>query len=306
MAGITLAQAKLYGLDDLGSAVADTFVTVNPIFSVMPFNPVFGNAYAYNRELAQPSVGLTTVDGSITESNGTVSQVSVALTTIALQSRVNGLIAAQGVGANAGYSPAAAAVASASKKVAMEYQRLMAVGDSANANEFDGITKLMADSAFSGQLIDKSSDDAALTLDLIDDLMALVTVGEGKFLMGDYRVENKIRSLLRALGGANITESRDGGPTMFNGIPFFRNDYLATDVDGVTAGNQRWVICGTFDDGTRTAGIAGLLAAGAPGLVVEAPQVSETKDDLIYRVKMYGGFAVHSVKSLAALKSVTV
>lgn len=306
MAGITLAQAKLLGLDDLGAGLAETIVTVNPIYNVLPWNPVFGNAYAYNRELATATASVSGIDADITDSNSTVQQVSQPLTTIVSQAKVNGLILAQGIGGNVGTDPKAAVLAGAAKAVGRKFQQLMATGDSANANEFDGLVTLINSSAFSGQLIDSSSTDPVLSLDMLDDLMALVTVGEGKFLMGDAKVENKIRSLLRALGGAGIREAADGMPTMFNGIPFFRNDWLATDVDGSTAGNQRYVFCGTFDDGTRTAGISGVMAASTPGIVAEDLGTSQTRDDQILRVKMYAGFAVHSVKSLAALKSVTV
>lgn len=307
MAGITLAQADLYGLNDLSAGLAQSIVTVNPIYNVLPFNPVFGNAYAYNRELATSTAGVFGVDSDITVSSPSVQQVAVPLTTIAVQSHVNGLISAQGIGSNVGTDPKAAVLASAAKACGQKFQNLMVNGDSANANEFDGLIKLMGTSDFSSQVIDHSSDDVALTLDLIDTLVSMVLVGsEGVFLMGNRYAYNKLRSLMRALGGANMTEAANGLPATFNGIPFFRNDYIPTDIDGSTAGNQTWVFAGTFDDGTRTAGMAGLLAAGQPGIVAEDVGLSQSRDEQILRVKMYTGFAVHSVKSIAALKSVTV
>lgn len=300
MSSVTLAQAKLLGLDDLGAGVAETIVTVNPVFEVLPFNTTVGNAYVYNRELTIGDVQVLGIDGTITaKTQATVAQKTQALTTIIGDAEVNGLIMAQGVGTTAGNDPVAYAIASKSKGVAREYQRLMAVGDSGTANEFDGLVTLINSSDFSGQKL----ATAALSFEHVDSLLGLVK-SKGTtvdFLMGNLAVENKLKALARALNGGVLEWATMGGSRvfMYAGIPFYRNDYLASaDQDGVTAGTQQHLFAGNFDDGSRTVGISGVMPV-AGGIQVQPIGASETKDNDIYRIKMYGTFAAHSVLGLA-------
>ena len=300
MASITLAQAKLLGLDDLGAGIAESIVTVNPVFDVLPFNNTVGNAYVYNRELAIGDVQVLGIDGTITaKTQGTVVQKTQALTTIVGDAEVNGLLEAQGVGTTAGNDPAAAAVASKAKGVGREFQRLMAVGDATVANEFDGLKTLINSADFTAQL----KATAAASFEYVDELLALVK-SKGTtvdFLMGNITVENKLKSLARALNGGVLEWAVSGGSRvfMYAGIPFYRNDYLpTTDQDGVTGGNQQWLFAGNFDDGSRRVGISGVLPS-AGGIQAEDIGKSETKDNRIIRVKMYGTFAAHSTLGLA-------
>jgi hypothetical protein len=300
MSSITLAQAKLLGLDDLGASVSETIVTVNPVFNVLPFNTTVGNAYVYNRELAMGDVQVLGIDGTITaKAQATVAQKTQALTTIIGDAEVNQLIEAQGVGTTAGNDPVTYAVASKAKAIGRKYQDLMVNGDSANANEFDGLVKLLNSSDFASQKL----ATAALTLEYMDELLGQVK-SKGNtvdFLMGNLAVENKLKALARALNGSALewVMSPAGRFMVFNGVPFYRNDWLAAaDADGVTAGTQNYIFAGNFDDGSRAVGISGVMPT-AGGIQVKDIGESETKDNRIIRVKMYGTFAAHSVLGLA-------
>jgi len=300
MASITLAEAKKLGLDDLGAGVAENIVTVNPIYSVLPFNTTVGNAYVYNRENTLGDVQVLGIDGTITaKTQATYTQVTQALTTIIGDAEVNGLIEAQGVGTTAGNDPVTAAVASKAKAVGRKYQDLMVNGDSGNANEFDGMVKLISSVPYAGQLLATQ----AASFEAVDNMLGLVK-SKGTsvdFLMGNLAMENKLKSLARALNGGVLEWTTSGGSKvfMYAGIPFFRNDYLAAaDQDGVTAGTQAWLFAGNFDDGTRKVGISGVVPT-VGGIQVEDIGKGETKDARIIRVKMYGTFASHSVLGLA-------
>lgn len=300
MASITLAQAKLLGLDDLGAGVAESIVTVNPMYDVLPFNTTVGNAYVYNRELAMGNVQVLGIDGTITaKTQATVAQKTQALTTIIGDAEVNGLIMAQGVGTAAGNDPIAYAIASKAKAVGYEFQRLMAVGDSGNANEFDGLVTLINSADFTAQKL----ATAALSFEYLDELLAMVK-SKGTnvdFLTGNLKVENKLKSLARALNGGVIEWTQMGASRvfMYAGIPFFRNDFLtSTDQDGVAAGDQQYIFAGNFDDGSRKVGISGVVPT-AGGIQVQPVGASETKDNDIYRIKMYTTFAAHSTLGLA-------
>ena len=316
MATILLSEASKLGYDDLSAGVADAVITADGFLPMLPFNMMTGNAYAFNREGTPGNVASLAIGGATTDvkTQVTFDPVTLALTSIIGDAEVNGLIAAQGVGTTAGADPIAAAIASKAKQVGREYARQVAVGNATtpttsvsgvtNTAEFDGIETLLASSAFASQVIDKA--DAALTLDMLDELIYAVTKGDAEFIMGTGAAIRKIRSLLRALGGTSAVEINGKVYDAFNGVPLIRNDYLTSDVDGVTAGVQTNIYAGLFDDGTRTMGVSGVLPTDAQAISVTPVGPAEAGDYDIYRVKMYGAFAIHSVKAIAQLKSVTV
>lgn len=315
MATILLAEAKKLGLDDLSAGVAESIVTANEFLNYLPFNTTVGNAYVYNREGTPGNVGSIAIGGATTslKTQLTLSQKAVALTTIIGDAEVNDLIRAQGVGANAGNDPVAAAIASKAKQVGREFMRQVAVGNATtpgssvssftNTDEFDGIETLLAGSDFSAQVLDKA--DAVLTLNDLDELLHTVLVGDVGYIMATSAGVRKIQALIRAAGGATMGEYQGRQVPMYNGVPIIRNDYLTNDVDGATAGVQTNIYAGSFDDGTRTLGASGIITMDQ-GIKVVPVGPAEAGDYDIWRVKMYGSFAIHSTKAVAQLKSVTV
>lgn len=316
MALITLSEVKKLGYDDLAAGLAESIITVNPLYNLLPFNTTTGNAYAFNREGTLGGVIAGGRGQSTTGAKGasTFTQVAQALITLIGDAEIAGQDIAQGVGEGAGNDPVAIQVALKAKAIGREFQRLMVAGDSAspaandtgvtNSAEFDGLVKIIgSDSAFAAQKLDQA--DAALTLDMLDLLLHTVTAGDAQFIMTSGAGVRKIRSLLRALGGVTTMEVGGKMVDAFNGVPIFRNDFMSADVDGVTAGAQTHIIAGVFDDGSRKLGISGVIPQ-AGGLLVDDVGYAEGSDVLIKRVKMYGTFAVHSTKSVAGLWNVTV
>lgn len=305
MASITLAETKKLGLDDLGAGVAEEIITVNPIYQALPWNSVNGNAYVFNRENTLADVQVLGIDGTITaKAAGTVTQIALPLSTIIGDAEINQLLVAQGVGANVGQNPVAAQIASKAKALGREWQRQMVLGDTANANEFDGLVKLVNSAPFSAQLLDAtgSAFDLAIVDELLDAITSKGTQVDG--LMCNAAVQRAIRAKLNALGGNNAEYIMFGQTRVlaYNGVPIFRNDYITGDVDGVLAGKQSYIFGFNFDDGSRTQGIAGVMPSQMSGIQVENVGPAELKDNHIYRVKMYSTFACHSTKSLAAAK----
>ncbi len=130
----------------------------------------------------------------------------------------------------------------------------------------------------------------------------------------DYMAMNSrtIRSyyaLLRALGGANISEviTLPSGEEVpgYRGVPIFRNDYIPIDQTKGNGSAQTTIFAGTLDDGSRSSGIAGLTAAKANGIAVVDVGESETKDERIWRVKWYCGLALFSEKGIACADGIT-
>lgn len=314
MATILLSEASKLGYDDLSAGVAETIATANGLLGVLPFNVTQGNSYAYNREGTPGNVASLAIGGSTSgvKTQATFDQIAVGLTSIIGDAEVNGLIAAQGVGTGAGADPVAAAIASKAKQVGREYFRQVAVGNAttpgnsvsgvANGQEFDGIETLMATAPFTGQVI--AGADAALTFELLDAMLHKILVGDPQFIMAHSAGVRKIMALLRASGGVTYMDVAGVQVPMYNGVPIIRNDFLTADTS-VTAGTQVSIYAGSFDDGTRTGGISGVIPT-VGGVQVQALGAAEAGDFDIWRVKMYGSFAIHSALSVAALNKVTV
>lgn len=307
MASVTLAEASKLGLNDLQAGVIETVVTVNPFYQVLPFDLVTGNAMQYTKENALGDVEVLGIDGTITAKGAaTFTSKTAGLTTILGDAEVNGLLMAQGVGANAGNDPVAIQIASKAKAIGREFQRQLVLGDSTNANEFDGLAKLVA----STQKVDANAN--ALSFSMLDELTAAITAKNGQvdFITMHSKGINKIKALLRALGGSTpeyvqMGYSADGRPNMvlmYDGIPVFRNDYIP--VNGGTGTNESTIFAGCFNDGTGN-GIAGLFADGGRGIQVENGGILEGKDSTLWRVKMYTGFVSYNDLGLAAITEVT-
>lgn len=314
MATILLSEAKKLGYDDLSAGVAETVATANGLLGILPFNVVQGNAYAYNREGTPGNVASLAIGGSTSgvKTQATFAPITVPLTSIIGDAEVNGLIVAQGVGTTAGADPVAAAIASKAKQVGREYFRQVAVGNATtpgnsvsgvtNTAEFDGIEVLMASSEFADQLV--AANDAALSFDLLDQMLHKILNGDPQFIMSHSAGIRKIMSLLRASGGVTYMDIAGVQVPSYNGIPLLRNDFFTADTSA-TAGTQVAIYAGSFDDGTRTGGMSGVIPT-AGGVQVQGLGAAESGDYDIWRVKMYGSFAIHSTLSMAALTKVTV
>ncbi|MDN4590836.1 hypothetical protein DBA29_20355 [Xenophilus aerolatus] len=173
-----------------------------------------------------------------------------------------------------------------------------------NDAEFDGLIKLIgSDSAFASQKLDKAN--AALTLDMLDELVDQVKAAKAQFIMAAPAAVRKIKSLMRASGGVEYRELSGEQVASWNGIPIFVNDFMASDYVTGTAGNQTHIIAGCFDDGTRKLGVSGVIPQSG-GLTVDDVGFAEASDFKIMRVKMYATMAVHSTKSVAGLWNVGI
>jgi hypothetical protein len=321
MASVTLAESAKLAQDELVAGVIENIITVNQMFTSLPFDGIDGNALAYNRENALGGAGIAgvgTVFDDATDRNpitgetapikaaATFTQVTSSLTTIVGDAEVNGLI--QATRSGHGNDQTAVQIASKAKHVGRIYQYLMMNGDSGTTDEFDGLINLVS----TGQSrTTVGTDGDLLTLDVMDELMDLVTVKDGQvdwFVM--HARERRIyRGLLRALGGAAIMEVVElpGGEEIiaYSGVPIFRNDWVDIAQTVGASTDCTTIFAGCFDDGSRSNGIAGLTAEKAMGINVVDVGESETKDERIWRVKWYSGLALFSDKALAAAPGIT-
>jgi hypothetical protein len=316
MASVTLAESAKLSQDMLIAGIIENVITVNRMFHVLPFDGIEGNALAYNRENALGNVVVTEV-GDLIASEGenpidastdgkaaaTFTQVTSSLTTIIGDAEVNGLIQTSRSNIN---DQKGVQVASKAKHCGRVYQEMLINGTGATG-QFSGLLALCA----SGQKVDTGTDGTALSFVVLDELLDLILDKDGEvdYLTMPARTLRSFYALLRALGGAAINETvtLPGGHEVpgYRGVPIFRNDYIKTNVTKGASSNTTSVVGGTFDDGSKMHGIAGLSTMQNAGIQVVEVGESETRDESITRVKWYCGLALFSEKGLALADGIT-
>lgn len=301
MASVTLAESAKLSQDLLLTGIIENIVTVNPIYELMPFMEIDGNALGYNRENALGDVQFLGVGGTITaKAAATFTAVTSSLTTLLGDAEINGLIEAT---RSDKQSQIGAQVASKSKSLARQYQDTMINGDG-TSNTFTGLSSLVP----AGQKIGAAAAAGSnLSFDVLDQLIDLVKDKDGQvdYMMMPSRTRRSYFALLRALGGAGINEtmtlpSGRQVPT-YRGVPLFVNDYMPVNqTQGSSTSICSSIFAGTFDDGSGKYGISGLTARGSAGIRVENVGTKESADERIIRIKFYCGFANFSQLGVAA------
>ncbi|URA07134.1 major capsid protein [Xanthomonas phage Mallos] len=308
MASVTLTESAKLAQDELVAGVIENVITVNEMFDLLPFDGIDGNALAYNRENVLGDVQVAGVGTTITAKNpATFTHVTSTLTTIIGDAEVNGLI--QATRSGDGNDQTAVQVASKAKSAGRKYQDQLINGDG-TGNTFTGLLGLAA----AGQTIganNGAANGAALSFEDLDALIDLVTDKDGQvdYIMMHGRTRRKYLALLRALGGTSpgdiYTMPSGRQVPAYRGIPIFRNDWIPINQTQGTSVNATSVFAGTFDDGSRTHGIAGLTAATEAGVKIKYVGEKEDADESITRITWYCGLALFSEKGLAVLEGVT-
>lgn len=305
MPSVTLAESAKLSQDLLVSGVIENVITVNQFYQVLPFQPIEGNALAYNRENALGDVQFAGVGSTITaKAPATFTQVTSSLTTIVGDAEVNGLIQAT---RSTVQDQKATQVASKAKSVGRQYQNTMINGDG-TGNSFNGLLSLVVP----GQSVTGAGANGdPLSFQLLDELLDKVVDKDGQvdYMLMHSRTIRSYLALLRALGGASIgdvvTLPNGSQVPAYRNIPIFRNDYFPVNQTKGATTTCTSVIAGTLDDGSMMHGISGITAANANGLQIEEVGISETKDETITRVKWYCGMALFSEKGIGALTGIT-
>lgn len=305
MATVTLAESAKLSLNELHAGIIETIVDVNPMFELIPFQEIEGNALAYNRENAMGDVQYVGVGDTITaKAPATFTQVTSSLTTLIGDAEVNGLIQATRSNIN---DQKAVQIASKAKSLGRQLQNTMVNGDGAS-NSFTGMLTLCA----AGQTIASTGANGdALSFDVLDRLIDQVKDKDGQvdFIMMAARTIRSFYALLRALGGATIgdvlTLPSGRKVPVYRDVPILRNDFIPINQVKGTSTNCTTIFAGTFDDGSQTHGISGLTATGSAGVRVENVGIHQSKDETITRVKMYCGMALFSELGLAMATGIT-
>jgi hypothetical protein len=305
MPSVTLAESAKLAQNELVAGVIEDVITVNQMFEVVPFDGIEGNALAYNRENALGDVEMVEVDDQITaDAAATFTDLSVQLTTILGNAKVNGLI--QATRSGDGNDQTAIQIASKAKSAGRQWQDQF-INGSGVAPEFQGLISACA----SSQKVDTDTNGGPLSFDFLDELMDLVVDKDGQvdFICSHARTRRSYKALLRALGGASILDTVNlpsGAEVLAYGeAPWFRNDYIPVNQSKGASENTTTIFAGTFDDGSRQHGLAGLTAEREAGIQVVDVGEEEDRDNRIWRVKWYTSLVIFSEKGLACAEGIT-
>jgi hypothetical protein len=305
MASTTLAESGKLAQDFLVRGIIENIRTTNPFFSLFPFDGIDGNALSYNRENVLGDTQALGVNGTITaKAAATWTQVTDSLTTLIGDAEVNGLIQMTRSGMN---DQTVSQINSKAKSLGRLYQNQMINGDGTGDN-IDGLLNRLPASQIVTSL---TANGDALSFVILDELMDLVKDKDGRcdYIMMPLRTRRAFYALARGAGGAGLVEtiSLPGGETSpaYNGTPILVNDWIPVNQTKGTGSDLTTIIAGTFDDGSRTHGIAGLTAANAAGIQVVDVGEMEAQDNRIWRIKWYCGLALFSNLGIAYADGIT-
>lgn len=316
MATQTLAEAAKLINDDLVTGIAEEIMTTNPMFDMIPVIPFEGQALVVNYEVTLGDADFYGVGDTITSKG--------ALTTAARTYQPTKVIGdveldklVQATSSGAGVNQLALEIASKSKSVGRLIQGGLATGTGTLPSMYSMRSMTTATQTIFADGTGASAG-AALTFELLDQLLALVKAKDGvvDFIAMSKQQHTNYKALVRASGG-NTTEHMVLLPTTQNvqrsvisyeGIPIFVNDYLdiTEGNDGTGVGVFDSIYAGTFDDGTKKIGFGLIVpAATGSGIMTENIGLSSTKDEDNFRIKFYGNGFLGNSLGLARLAALT-
>ena len=317
MATQTLAVAANYINDEIVKGVAEDIITVNPLYSVLPFSSYTGQAEIVNREPGNIDalVATAAVDQDLTVGAGATYKAATAApvqqtysaTKLIGDVEMDKLVQAQSQ--SAGVDQLSFEISSKAKSIARNFQIGMATG-SGTAPAMNSLHSLVDAAQYT-----TASAGQAVSFALLDELMDLVVAKDGEvdFIMMAPRTFRSYKALLRSLGGTTADWAvtlPDGRTTIgYENVPVFKNGHLSVTETAngaaLTAGALTSVWAGCFDDGSKKLGISGIYPEGtSAGIQVEQVGPQEGRDAEIWRVKQYTNFVNFNRRGLARLPSI--
>ncbi|MEF2737842.1 MAG: hypothetical protein U0N15_11670 [Bifidobacterium choerinum] len=315
---ITLTEAAKLSTTDLQKGVLETFVQTSPVLDRLPMLEIEGNAYAYNSEATLPGVEFRAVNGSYSESTGTVNQKSETLAILGGDADVDRFIQQTRSNLN---DQRATQTAMKVKAISYKFQDTFINGDSdTDANSFDGLKKRLTgnqviDAASNGlNVVGSSNADIHTFLDKLDELLAAVPGinGTNGAIYANAKIIRKIASALRHVSlDAVLMEDIAGKRTIqWNGIPILDLGATAaaspvdilplTETQG-TANNASSIYAVKFGADEGDQAVTGLTNGGVQ---VEDLGQLQSKPAYRTRIEFYCGLAVFGGKAAARLKGV--
>lgn len=277
---LTQVEAAKLTNDLLLRGVIETIISESSVLQYLPFAGVTGSAVTYNRENAAPQVDWYDVGDIWNESTPTFTQVTATLKILGGDADVDNFLQQTYADPN---DLEAEIIQLKAKALAYEFSQTFFDGDNAtNSTEFDGLVNLVT----AGQTVSAGTDGAALTLDMLDELIDTVKPGRPDALLMAKRTRRKLSSLRRSSGNLLETDVDQFGrrALFYDGIPLLVDDFIPTDETQGTETAASSVYAARF-------GRQGVMGLQNSGIQVERVGELETKDASRTRLKWYTGLA---------------
>jgi hypothetical protein len=294
------AEAEKLSRSELVRGVIEEIITKDSVFNVLPFVPVNGKAYVYNRENTISEGDFLDPNDTVNEGAATFTEITTKLRILAGDVDVDKFLMETMGDTN---DQLAVQIALKGKALARKFERTLAIGNSgSNAKEFDGMAQL----SVAGQTLTAGANGAAMTLGMLDQLIDLVPNGADAIVMRSGTIR-AFKDLLRTVGGgtdAAMLQLENFSRPMLthNGIPILVNDFLPGNE---TQGSSS-VTCSVYAVRLNELdGLHGIYGGPSAGIRVEEVGTVQNKDAWRVRLKWYTGLALKSTQSLARLKGVT-
>ena len=311
----TLTEAAKLSQSYLQKGVLETFIQSSAVLDRIPFMTIQGNAYAYNEEATLPGVAFRAVNGSYTESTGTVNQKSESLVITGGDADVDKFIVQTRGDVN---DQRAVQTALKVKSLSYQFQDTFFNGDTAvDALSFDGLKKRLTgaqviSSATNGAAILTSTTTIHAFFDKLDELVASVSGLDGSngALYANASIIGKIKSAARHISADVFVEKDVNGKrqVVWNGIPILDAGSTAagasimpqTETQG-TSTDASSIYAVKFGESEGDQAVTGLTNGGVQ--VYDLGEL-ETKPAYRTRIEFYTGVAVFGGKAGGRLTGV--
>lgn len=292
-------EAEKLSRNELVRGVIEEIITKDSVFNLLPFVPVNGKAYVYNRESTISEGDFLDPNDTVNEGAATFAEVTTKLRILAGDVDVDKFLMETMGDTN---DQLAIQIALKGKALGRKFQRTFVAGNSGtNAKEFDGVATLVA----AGQTFAAATNGGALTLSMLDQLLDLVPNGADAIFMRSGTIR-AYRDLLRTVGNTDAAmlqlENFSAPMLTHNGVPILVNDFLPGNE---TQGSSS-VCCSIYAARMNELdGLHGIYGGSSAGIRVEEVGTVQNKDAWRVRLKWYAGLALKSTQSLARLKGIT-
>lgn len=293
------AEASKLSKNELVRGVIEEIITKDSVFSLLPFVPVNGKAYVYNRENTISEGDFLDPSDTVNEGAATFTEVTTNLRILAGDVDVDKFLMETMGDTN---DQLAVQIALKGKALARKFERTLAIGNSTtNSKEFDGMASL----AVAGQTMTAGANGAAMTLSMLDQLIDMVPNGADALVMRSGTIR-AFKDLLRTVGSTDAAmlqlENFSRPVLTHNGVPILVNDFLPGNE---TQGSSS-VTCSVYAVRLNELdGLHGIYGGPSAGIRVEEVGTVQNKDAWRVRLKWYCGTALKSTQSLARLKGLT-
>lgn len=301
----------------------DWLFEASPLVGVIPVVEVKGNGIKYNVKATRGGAEWLSTNDTIAESTGTASQRSAALSRLIGDADVDKFF----IATNSTQDPEVLEMKSKAEDMMWEWSERLIIGQTtaqSQATQPKGICQLISevesetettlDGITNSQVVPGHATSAALTIDMMDEL--LDAVHNPNTLLMSKRMRRKLTSLARAAGN-NLVHDKDelGHPVaMYGAIPIYVDDHIEDAYPDSTTSVldiSSYVVGTTRASANDNSIIFALRRSESGFAIIQAQSFKHeligtvaNKDAIRHRFKWYTGFALFDKFAAAALINV--